>query len=164
MIADPNQATLMSWRGALYLAPFSWWASVQIGFVMPSVNRMFKHSCPGFRVTMAVNIYQMATWSGVVQAGSILFAMIGATGALTLSAYFPRVGVLERLGAYSFSVYLFHPFFVAPIRMALGMVQVTTLGLVFTGCLIAGIVGPGIAGVLCKAESLGQDGTAGPGR
>jgi fucose 4-O-acetylase-like acetyltransferase len=144
-IAEPNHATLMSWRGALHLAPF---------FLLGLGANRFRDAIRETRVlavcaltfvlTMAVNAFQMAAWSGVVQAGSILFLVIGATGVLTLSAYFPRVGMLERLGAYSFAVYLFHPFFVAPVRMALGMLQVTTLGCAFIGCLIAGIVGPAI--------------------
>ena len=145
LIADPNQASLMSWRGALYLAPFFLLGLGANRFRDAIRQPHVQAACALiFAVAMAVNVYQMTRWSGVVQAGSVLFAMIGATGALTLSAHFPRVGVLERLGAYSFAVYLFHPFFVAPIRMALDMVQVTTLGLVFTGCLIAGIVGPAI--------------------
>lgn len=144
-IAEPAHATLMSWRGALYLAPF---------FLLGLGANRFRDAIREPRVqavcaltfvlAMTVNVVQMATWSGVVQAGSIFFLVIGATGVLTLSAYFPRVRVLERLGAYSFTVYLFHPFFVAPVRMALGMVQVTTLGVVFIGCLVAGIVGPAI--------------------
>ena len=164
-IAEPNHVTFMSWRGALYLAPF---------FILGIGANRFRNAIREphvqaivaliFILTMTVSVYQMATWSGVVQAGSILCIIIGATGALTLSAYFPRVGLLERLGAYSFAVYLFHPFFVAPIRMALGTLQVTTLSLVFTGCLLAGIVGPAILKLFVNQMPWAKTALLGRGR
>jgi peptidoglycan/LPS O-acetylase OafA/YrhL len=156
-LAEPTVATFMSWRGAVYLAPF---------FLLGLGANRFRDAIrePHVQVActlifvfaMAVNVYQMTTWSGVVQAGSLLFILIGATGALTLSAYFPRVGMLERLGAYSFAVYLFHPFFVALVRMVFDMLQVTTLGLVFSVCLIVGIVGPTVLELFARKLPLAR--------
>ncbi len=47
---------------------------------------------------------------------------------------------LEIIGAYSFSIYLFHSFFVAAIRVA--SKQIEMLAVVFVACVIAGVVGP----------------------
>jgi len=72
--------------------------------------------------------------------GVPLELLVGVTGTLALIALCPVSRPLERIGAYSFSVYLFHPFFVAAARAVVKPIGVT--GILFTVCVIAGVVGP----------------------
>jgi len=72
--------------------------------------------------------------------GSLLEVTIAATATLAMVRLFPAFRPLEIIGAYSFSIYLFHSFFVAAIRVA--SKQVEMLALVFVACVIAGVVGP----------------------
>ncbi len=57
--------------------------------------------------------------SYIVREGTWLSLAIGVSAAIALVGVFPRMNVLERVGAYSFAIYLFHPFFVAGSRTAL---------------------------------------------
>jgi len=162
-VADPNYLTFMSWRKALYLAPFFLLGlgANRFGDVMRD-GRLMRACAVVFVITFAVHGHYMATWSGIAQPGSVLGIIVGATGALTLIWRFPNIGVLRTLGAYSFAVYLFHVFFVASTRMVLGMLHFTAQGLFFTGCLLAGLVGPVILELMlnqipwAKTGLLGQ--------
>jgi glucan biosynthesis protein C len=142
-LTDPNPVAFMSWRSAVYLAPFfllGLGANRFAGVVRE--ERLLWACAVVFAVTLAIYVHQMATWSGVAQAGSLLAIVIGASGALTLMWCFPNVGVLAKLGVYSYAVYLFHPFFVAAARKAFGMLDLTADSAVFVGCLLAGLIGP----------------------
>jgi glucan biosynthesis protein C len=72
--------------------------------------------------------------------GVPLELFIGVTGTLALIALCPVSRPLERIGAYSFSVYLFHPFFVGAARAVAKPIGVT--GILFMLCLVAGVFGP----------------------
>jgi glucans biosynthesis protein C len=72
--------------------------------------------------------------------GTLLELMVGATGTIAMIGLFPKARLLERIGAYSFAIYLFHPFFVAAVRAVSKPIGVT--GLIFTACVIAGVAGP----------------------
>jgi surface polysaccharide O-acyltransferase-like enzyme len=72
--------------------------------------------------------------------GTLLELMIGATGTIAMIGLFPKARLLERIGAYSFAIYLFHPFFVAAVRGVSKPIGITWL--IFTACLIAGVAGP----------------------
>jgi membrane-bound acyltransferase YfiQ involved in biofilm formation len=72
--------------------------------------------------------------------GSLLEVTIAATATLAMVRLFPAFRPLEIIGAYSFAIYLFHPFFVAAIRVASKPLEV--LAIVFTACVIAGVLGP----------------------
>ena len=72
--------------------------------------------------------------------GAPLELLVGITGALALIALCPGFKPLEQIGAYSFAIYLFHPFFVGAARAVTKPVGVT--GVLFTVCLIAGVFGP----------------------
>jgi len=74
------------------------------------------------------------------QNGMPLELYIGVTGTLALIALCPPSRLLERIGAYSYAVYLFHPFFVGAARAVAKPIGVS--GILFTVCVIAGVLGP----------------------
>jgi glucans biosynthesis protein C len=78
----------------------------------------------------------------VAEPGTVIGLLIGVSGTLTLICFFPRLKALESLGAYSFTIYLFHPFFVAASRVALKFAQVMSTELGFAVGLAAGVLGP----------------------
>ena len=59
----------------------------------------------------------------VLQVGAVtptlIVLVIGFSGVMALIYFTPRWRPLERLGAYSFTIYLLHPFAVAPSRKIL---------------------------------------------
>jgi peptidoglycan/LPS O-acetylase OafA/YrhL len=91
-------------------------------------------------VTMALHATILLGGAQLDRNGSLLEVTIAATATLTMVRLFPAFRPLEIIGAYSFSIYLFHSFFVAGIRVA--SKQVEMLAVVFVACVIAGIVGP----------------------
>ena len=93
---------------------------------------------------VAMTIYTMTLWlhHPLAARGSVLGLLIGATGALTLLRLFPKWQPLALLGAYSFVVYLFHPFFVGASRMVLKAVGLPNTELIFVVALAAGLIGP----------------------
>lgn len=72
--------------------------------------------------------------------GSLLELTIAATATLAMVRLFPAFRPLEIIGAYSFSIYLFHSFFVAATRVVSKPVE--TVAVVFGACVVAGVVGP----------------------
>ena len=142
-VADTDQTTLMSWYQALQLSPFFLLGLAANRFHGLLLKPQVLWTCAfAFVITMGFHVYNMVSWSGVAQRGSVLDLLIGATGTLTLLGFFPCAKYLGRLGTYSFTVYLFHPFFVAFTRKMLGMLHLTADELVFIVCLVAGLIGP----------------------
>jgi peptidoglycan/LPS O-acetylase OafA/YrhL len=72
--------------------------------------------------------------------GSLLEVAIAATATLAMVRLFPAFRPLQVIGTYSFAIYLFHPFFVAAVRVASKPVGMLTI--VFVACVIAGVLGP----------------------
>lgn len=72
--------------------------------------------------------------------GSLLELTIAATATLAMVRLFPAFRPLELIGAYSFAIYLFHPFFVAAIRGVSKPFGI--LAVIFAVCVIAGVAGP----------------------
>jgi peptidoglycan/LPS O-acetylase OafA/YrhL len=91
-------------------------------------------------VAMAVHARILLGGAQLDRNGSLLEVTIAATATLAMVRLFPAFRPLEIIGAYSFSIYLFHSFFVAGIRVA--SKQVEMLAVVFVACVIAGVVGP----------------------
>jgi peptidoglycan/LPS O-acetylase OafA/YrhL len=54
--------------------------------------------------------------------------VIGFCGVLALVYFAPSWRPLERIGAYSFTIYLLHPFSVAPSRKTLRALDLDTAG------------------------------------
>jgi peptidoglycan/LPS O-acetylase OafA/YrhL len=94
---------------------------------------------------VSMTIYTMTLWlhQPLAPRGSVLGLLIGVTSALTLLRAFPSWKPLALLGAYSFAVYLFHPFFVGGSRTALKVAGLSSATeLVFVTGLAAGLIGP----------------------
>jgi fucose 4-O-acetylase-like acetyltransferase len=91
-------------------------------------------------VAMALHARILLGGAQLDRNGSLLEVTIAATATLAMVRLFPACRPLEIIGAYSFSIYLFHSFFVAGIRVA--SKQVEMLAVVFVACVIAGVVGP----------------------
>jgi PAS domain S-box-containing protein len=73
----------------------------------------------------------------------VLGLLIGVSSALTLLRVFPNWKPLAMLGAYSFAVYLFHPFFVGGTRTALKVVGLAShQEVLFAVGLAVGLIGP----------------------
>jgi surface polysaccharide O-acyltransferase-like enzyme len=95
-----------------------------------------------FLGAMAFHSFTVVTHGHVAAPGTVIGLLIGVTGTLTLVYFFPHLRVLELLGAYSFTVYLFHPFFVAGSRAVLKFAHIGSTELGFAVGLAAGVIGP----------------------
>ena len=91
-------------------------------------------------VAMALHARNLLNGAQLDHNGSLLEVTIAASATLAMVRLFPAFRPLEIIGAYSFAIYLFHPFFVAAVRVAAKPLEV--LAIVFTACVIAGVVGP----------------------
>jgi glucans biosynthesis protein C len=95
-----------------------------------------------FLGVMTLHAITIAAHGQVAEPGTAIGLLIGVSGTLTLIYLFPHLKMLELLGAYSFAIYLFHPFFVAAARALLKHAQVTSTELGFLVGLAAGVLGP----------------------
>jgi fucose 4-O-acetylase-like acetyltransferase len=91
-------------------------------------------------MAMALHANHLLAGAQLDRNGSLLEVTVAATATLAMVRLFPAFRPLEIIGAYSFSIYLFHSFFVAAIRVA--SKQVDVLAVVFVACVIAGVAGP----------------------
>jgi len=138
---EPAERVPFSWLSALYLAPFF---LLGLGanrfrslFLQPRVLWM----CVSvLAVTMAMYVFVLLQGGRPERDGVLLELTIGVAGTLAMIGLFPKLRLLERIGAYSFAIYLFHPFFVAATRGVTKPVGITVL--IFGLCVIAGVVGP----------------------
>ncbi len=134
-----------SFLQALYLAPFFLLGLGANRFATFFVRPIVIWICVGtFVVAMTAHVLQIRLDGHVTERGTVLGLLMGATSALTLLRFFPRLRPLELIGAYSFTIYLFHPFFVAGARTALKMAQNASTDAVFVVGLIAGVLGPAV--------------------
>jgi peptidoglycan/LPS O-acetylase OafA/YrhL len=95
-----------------------------------------------FLGAMTLHSITIAAHGQIVEPGTVIGLLIGVSGTLTLIYFFPHWRALELLGAYSFTIYLFHPFFVAASREVLKLAQMKSTELGFVVGLAAGVLGP----------------------
>jgi fucose 4-O-acetylase-like acetyltransferase len=91
-------------------------------------------------VAMALHARHLMGGAQLDRNGSLLEVTIAASATLAMVRLFPAFRPLEIIGAYSFAIYLFHPFFVAAIRVL--SEPLVGMAAVFTACVIAGVLGP----------------------
>jgi glucans biosynthesis protein C len=103
-----------------------------------------------FLGAMAFHSFTIFTHGHVATPGTVIGLLIGVTGTLTLLYFFPHMRVLELLGAYSFTVYLFHPFFVAGSRAVLKFAHIGSTELGFALGLAAGVLGPPVLEIILR--------------
>jgi peptidoglycan/LPS O-acetylase OafA/YrhL len=143
-VRQQNAATsLFSAVQAIYLAPF-----FLLGL---GVNRFrgvllqpwcIWVSVACFLGAMAVHSVAVVAHGQITEPGTLLELVIGISGTLTLIHTLPYCRPLASLGAYSFTIYLFHPFFVATARSLLKLAQVSSTELGFLLGVGAGLLGP----------------------
>jgi hypothetical protein len=107
-----------------------------------------------FLGAMTLHAITIAAHGHIAEPGTAIGLLIGASGTLTLIYLFPHLRALELLGAYSFTIYLFHPFFVAAARVLLKYAQVTSTELGFVVGLAAGVLGPPLLETALRGMAL----------
>jgi surface polysaccharide O-acyltransferase-like enzyme len=139
---DPN--FFFGLQHALYLFPFFLLGlganRYREGFLKPPV---IWASTAVFIITMCMHAQDVLAPSAALAArGSLLATAISCTGVLALLYWFPYARVLERIGQYSFTVYLYHAFFAAAGRKVLQLSGIASLEVMFLTCVLAGLCGP----------------------
>jgi peptidoglycan/LPS O-acetylase OafA/YrhL len=128
---------------ALYLAPFFLLGMGANRFRSWLLQPAIIWTCAvAFLASMTVHAILVLEQGRITERGTVLGLVIGASSALALVGTFPRLKPLERLGAYSFAIYLFHPFFVAAMRAALKLAGLSSTEVAFALGLGAGVIGP----------------------
>jgi fucose 4-O-acetylase-like acetyltransferase len=150
-VMDINDVSFMSWRQACYLAPFFLLGLGANRYADAVRARPVLKACAVvFVVSMAAHSYNVMAGGESTYASHLVRIVAGLAGALTLLSSLPVVNVMARLGAYSYAIYLFHPFFVFPTRKALALLGLTSHASVFLLCLTAGLIGPVVLEIIVR--------------
>jgi peptidoglycan/LPS O-acetylase OafA/YrhL len=73
---------------------------------------------------------------------SMLNLVIGVSAGLAALQLLPRARLLERVGGSSYTIYLYHPLFVAAVLFPAGVHATTARGITFLVAALAGVIGP----------------------
>lgn len=84
---------------------------------------------------------------------SVLGLLLGSLSCVALLSIKAKPKLLGSIGGYSYTIYLYHVFFTAAARIALGHLGIVDTDLLFVGSLTAGIVGPILIDHLCSATN-----------
>jgi peptidoglycan/LPS O-acetylase OafA/YrhL len=79
---------------------------------------------------------------------SALNLVIGVAAGLCALQLLPRMRAMERIGGSSYTIYLYHPVFIAAVLFAAGVHATAARGLTFMLAAMAGIAGPMVMVVL----------------
>lgn len=142
-VGQLNATSLFSAVQAAYLAPFfllGLGANRFRAVLLQPPCIWVSFAC--FLGAMTLHSITVAAHGQIAESATVLGLVIGVSGTLTLIHIVPRCRPLELLGAYSFTIYLFHPFFVAAARSLLKLAQVNSTELGFALGLAAGLLGP----------------------
>jgi peptidoglycan/LPS O-acetylase OafA/YrhL len=97
-------------------------------------------------VTQGLHTYRVLTGSPApidpLAHRSALNLLIGMSASLCALEMLPRVSVLERIGAASYSIYLYHPVFVAAVLVLAVAHPAAPTSLLFLAAAAAGVAGP----------------------
>jgi peptidoglycan/LPS O-acetylase OafA/YrhL len=140
---------------AIYLAPFfllGLGANRFRTFLLQPAVIWVSAAC--FLGAMTLHAITIAAHGQIAEPGTAVGLLIGVSGTLTLIYLFPHLKALELLGAYSFTIYLFHPFFVAASRALLKYAQLTSTELGFVVGLAAGVLGPPVLETVLRGVTL----------
>ena len=152
---------LLGLRNATYLLPFFLWGL--------GVHR-FRHllqSGPAlmvavafFAVAQGFHSYLVLTRTlapiDPVATRSVWTLVIGMSAGLCGLRLLPRVPVLERIGASSYVIYLYHPLFAAAVLSGIGALYAFPTGLLFVAAGVAGIAGPMVMELAAARSPLGE--------
>jgi peptidoglycan/LPS O-acetylase OafA/YrhL len=96
-----------------------------------------------FGVTLSMHVAGVFGLYGLpLEQRTFTALMLSCSGLLVLSQFVPHSRLLAFIGGYSFAIYLFHVFFTAGIRVALGQAGVHVIPVLFAAGLFAGVAGP----------------------
>jgi glucan biosynthesis protein C len=97
-------------------------------------------------VAQGLHTYQVLTGSPApidpVAHRSALNLLIGMSASLCALEMLPRVSVLERIGASSYPIYLYHSLFIATVLVLAVAYPAAPTGLLFLAAAAAGVAGP----------------------
>jgi len=133
--------SLFSYENAIYLLPF-----FLLGLGANRFRQVLLRPAVAWACTLAFVIAAAFHFNLVLQIGAVtpklIVLVIGFSGVLSLIYFTPRWAPLERLGAYSYTIYLLHPFAVAPSRKILQALNLDPAAVLFGVGLMAGILAP----------------------
>jgi peptidoglycan/LPS O-acetylase OafA/YrhL len=133
----------LSLNGAMFLLPFFLFGMLlRAGPQLWSERRVIAVAAG---VAAGVLGYQQLAIHGAVPAITRFNPAALAAGmasALLLLRFVPRVELFDRIGFYSYTIYLWHPLASAGVRRSLVALGVTARPLLFAACLAAGLLLP----------------------
>jgi peptidoglycan/LPS O-acetylase OafA/YrhL len=133
--------SVFSYQGAIYLLPF-----FLLGVGANRYRALILRPQVAWACAIVLLVSAAVHFGFVQQVGvptpRLLVLVVGFSGVLALSYFTPRWRPFERIGAYSFSIYLLHPFAVAPTRKTLQALDLDPAAALFGFGLLVGIVAP----------------------
>ncbi|WP_104402577.1 acyltransferase family protein [Vibrio penaeicida] len=139
--------------GAVYLLPF-----FLLGVAIHRFNLIrhlsIWHGWMLLALVFALLILNALGYLHVHDKRTVYGLFVGAVFCIGALSVRGRNKLLTRVGAYSYSIYLFHVFFTAAFRIILNKAGVENTHLLFTASLLAGIVGPIVAEKLLLGTNI----------
>jgi glucan biosynthesis protein C len=133
--------SFLSYDNAIYLSPFFLLGLGANRFRSVVASRSVAYACMAlFAVSFAM--HADLVWAVGASTPTAIKLAVGLSGSLALLYLMPRLRWLELIGAYSFTIYLFHPFAVAPSRMVLERLGVDAPSVLFAVGVTAGVLCP----------------------
>ena len=127
---------LLAFKGFVYLTPFFLFGLYVVRFKFSTLSPLVSFSL-FFALMLALYLNE----SNVYGQG-LLGCCIGLLSCYLLLGINLRITLLAKIGVYSYSIYIFHVFFTAAIRLAIGKVVELPIELSLLAGLAAGVVGP----------------------
>ena len=152
---------------ATYLLPFflcGLGAHRYRGFLQTRTALIASVTC--FIVTQGVHSYIVLTGEvapiATVAERSVWNLLIGVSASLCALQLLPRLRLLEKIGASSYPIYLYHPIFAAAAVAGAGAVLHPPTSLLFVAAGVTGIVGPMADGARGETDPLRTAPARGP--
>jgi fucose 4-O-acetylase-like acetyltransferase len=138
---------IMGLHNATYLLPFFLWGLAAHRYRdRLHHRRVLIAAVPCFIVTQGFHAYIVLTQAlapiDPIVHRSAMNLLIGLSASLCALQLLPRVRLMEKIGESSYTIYLYHPVFVAGVLFAAGAQVASSTGLLFVLAGFAGIVGP----------------------
>lgn len=133
----------LSLNGAFYLLPF-----FALGMILRLEPRVLRSAdLVVLACSLVVIVMLLQQLSGILGGNSIArlslpAALCGAAGGFLMLARCPRIRIFETIGAYSFTIYLWHSVCAAAVRHGLAAQMQLPSGIEFLILMIAGLAGP----------------------
>lgn len=145
--------------GAFYLAPFFFFGLLTARMRQEIGAWLGKW----WWVLLLVLVFTATVSFSFEQRDNVFHLLSGVMVSALSMQFMPRLGLLERVGRYSFEIFLFHVFFTAGARSLLQFCGVIDRELLVLGGMLCGIWGPMMVSRVCRPFAfyrvlvLGQD-------